>query len=235
VKTVTIHQPNYLPGSGYFAKMALADVFVMLDDVQYSKNNWTNRNRIKTANGPQWITIPVQTSGRAEQLIRDVEIDTRSGWPRKHRAAIQTSYGKAQHFEQYHESLFDELSAPWTSLAALNTRLIKLCASWLRIDVKFVESSELGVSGAGKDLIAGICESLQADKYLSGTGGRNYLDMADFRRRGISVDFVSYRSPAYQQLHGDFVENMSIIDLLFNNGGASRALIGRETVTCSSD
>jgi hypothetical protein len=218
--TAVIHQPNYLPGLTYFDKIASADVFISLDTVQFIKRNWINRNRFKTADGPLWLTVPVQTKGRYTQSILETEIDTERDWVHQHRGTIESAYRRAAHFDRYAPAFFAELAKPWVRLAEMNESLLRLCLAWLGVTTPFLHAGDLDVAGSGTDLLINLCRAAGADTYLAGPGGRKYMDLDDFAAAGIQVRFHDYRHPEYRQLHGAFEPDLSIVDLLLNEGPA---------------
>lgn len=227
---VSIHQPGYLPWLGYFERIARSDIHVYFDDVQFEKNSYNNRNKIKTARGWAWLTVPVFTKGKfGQNLLWDVEIDNKIPWPRKHWNALVGSYSKAPYFKQ-HAGFFEALYAkPWTKLLELNYAVIDYLITAFGIKTRFVKSSEIGAEGVKAGLVLNICKKLGASKYLSGMLGRDYLDPLEFERSGIGLEFQDYRHPQYPQLFGSFEPSMAAVDLLFNCGQESLTiLMGRE-------
>lgn len=223
---VAIHQPNYLPWLGYFYKIARADMFVLLDNVQYSKNGFINRNRIKTPQGAAWLTVGVLTKGSFGQSIKDVEINNSLPWASTHVKSIHQNYSKAPYFMDYIALLEDIYRQHWEKLADLNESIIKVICRALGIGgVEFKMASELDVSGQSTELLVGICRTLGADTYLSGPSGRKYIDEELFRNEGISLRYSDFKHPAYGQLWGDFIPDMSIIDLIFNEGERSLEIL----------
>ena len=221
---VVIHQPNYVPGLTYFSKIAMADAFVLLDDVGYSKNNWTNRNRVKTAHGPKWLTVPVITAGRLGQPIAETEtLD--SGWEEKHWQTLVSNYSPAPFFDRYEQDMRAVYSERRELLATLNEGLIRRIATWLGLDTPMVRSSDLGASGHGTDLLVSICRALDAGEYLSGPGGRRYMDEELFQQAGVRLRFHEFEDRPYPQLFGDFVGGLSALDALFNMGESARELL----------
>ena len=215
---VAIHQPNYIPYLGYFHQIHNSDIFVFLDNVTYTKNNYTNRNRIKTPDGWCWLTVPVVNKKILETPISKVKIDNSTNWYKKHRNSIKFNYGRAPHFEEYKNFIDDIYCSSWGALADLNKYSIKTICGLLGINGTFVNASELDVDGAGTDLLVNICEALGADTYFSGRDGRFYLDCQRFEQRGIKVVFQGFPAPTYPQLFGAFVPNLSVIDYLLNDG-----------------
>lgn len=223
-----IHQPQYLPWLGYFDKIDRADVFVILDNVQYKKNEWQNRNRIKTADGWQWITAPVLYN--FPERINQVRINNRINWRRKHFKSLVTNYGKAPFFAKYKQTFEDVFSKDWEYLSKINIHLIKYLIETLRIKTKILIASESGYDLAEEstERLIDICKLLKSSRYLSGKDGIKYLNVERFRNEGIEVMFQDFHSPVYDQLYGPFVPNLSIIDLLFNYGKNSMEIIRRQ-------
>ncbi len=217
---VACHQPNYIPWSGYFHKLKLADVLVLLDSVQFPRGrSWVNRNRIKTPRGQLWLTVPVKRKGVGLQKIQDVEIDNTHRWGKKHLLSLAHFYKKAPYFSDYIDFFADIYEKKWSKLSDLNLMLIKEIKKWFEIDTKIVCSSELRVGNKSAcSLLIEICKSLGADTYLSGAGGRKYIDDEKFRVQGINVKYFSFEPYAYPQFWGEFISNLSIADLLFNCG-----------------
>jgi hypothetical protein len=219
---VTIHQPEHLPWLGFFDKMRQADVFVLLDTTQFAKDDFQNRNRIKTQNGPAWLSVPVFKKGRSEQLIIDAEICNDRNWRNRCWSLILQSYREAPCFEAY-APFFKELYAQkWSSLAALNETIIRGLKDQLGLGTELVKASELEVYTRGStEVNLTICQELGADIYLSGKYGKDYLDETRFAEQGIDVRYQDFEHPVYPQLWGDFLPRMSSIDLLFNCGESS--------------
>ena len=225
-----IHQPQYLPYPGFFDKMDKADIFVLLDDVQFKKNEWQNRNRIPNSQGCQWLTVPVKY--KFGQKINEVEINNKANWRNKHYQAFLTNYNQAPVFKDYQSFLKNVYEKNWERLSFLNVYLIENLKEFLGIETNLVLSSELDVSGKKTGRLVEICKKFKAGVYLSGPGGENYLDLDEFRQAGIEVRFQKFHPPVYPQAFPGpgFRENMSIVDLLFNCGKESlEVLRGKET------
>lgn len=223
---VTIHQPEHLPWLGFFDKMRQADVFVLLDTTQFCKDDFQNRNKIKTRNGPKWLTVPVFKSGTSSQSISDVRICNDQRWRDPHWSLLYESYRNAPHFAE-HSSFFRDLySSQWLRLVDLNLSIIRYLAEQLGLRTQMVTASELGVHERGATLVnLTICRSLGAQVYLSGRHGRDYLDESQFVAESIEVRYQDFQHPVYPQLWGEFQPNLSAIDLLFNCGDASLEII----------
>ena len=227
---LTIHQPEHLPWLGFFHKMSLSDVFVLLDNVPYSKNDFQNRNRIRTSGtdkGWCWLTVPVLTKGRSGQKINKVEINKdNTAWNKRCWKSIKYSYGQAEYFEDHEDFFYDLYHAKsWDKLLDLNVYIIEHLVQVLDVEAELVLASDLGVSGSGTELLLGICQELGADVYISGSFGRDYLDEAQFNQQGIQVVYQDFQYPEYPQVYDPFIPSMSVIDLLFNCGDKSKEII----------
>lgn len=223
-KVVGILQPGYLPWLGFFEQLLYSDEFVLYDDVQYDKNGWRNRNRIKGTNGPVWLTVPMQTKSLGKPLINQVPINhTQPNWPQKHLGSLRQFYGKAPFFDDYYPALQEALSHPWEKIIDLDLELIRLLAGWLSIDTPLKLSSQLDCphDDPSERLIL-ILRKLEADVFYEGAVGRNYLDLAKFEAAGLQVVFQDYQPKPYPQQHGEFLPFLSVVDLLFNCGPESR-------------
>jgi hypothetical protein len=229
--TVVVLQPGYLPWLGFFDQMRRSDVFVYYDDVQFDKHGWRNRNRIKSPAGPQWLTVPVLHHGQGQPLILDTRIDTRTDWPRKHLGTLRQYYAKAPYVKRYLPVLEELLSRPWTHIVDLDLAVIDLMAGWLNATPVVARASQLGIGGEQSERLINLCVHFGADRYLSGSAAREYLDVAAFEKRGIEVVWQDYRHPVYPQQYEPFVPYLSAIDLLLNCGDDSAAILkGEQTV-----
>jgi hypothetical protein len=222
---IGILQPGYLPWLGFFEQIYKSDVFVIYDDVQYDKHGWRNRNRIKTANGIQWLTVPVLSSGMNQPLVRDTRINNSTNWRKKHLASITANYSRALYFNEYINLFQEVLNREWDYLFDLDMTFIELLCRALGIKRKVVCSSELDVSGDKVTRLINICKHFGADVFYEGQAGKAYLDEELFKSEGIIIEYQDYQHPTYQQLYGDFEPYLSVIDLLFNEGPDSLALL----------
>jgi hypothetical protein len=219
-----IHQPLYQPWQGYFSKLVRSDVFVFFDDVQFPRSrSLFNRNAIKSATGPLWLTVPVK--GKGDLLaVKDVEVDSTQNWQQKHWRAICLNYSKAPHFAAYKpafERVYTE--RPWERFSDLCRAVIEAIASALELQTRFVLSSELGLPAAeGAQRLVNIVKAVGADRYLTGggAGSQRHMDADLFERHGITVDIHAYAQEPYPQLWGPYLPDLAMIDLLFNCGGA---------------
>lgn len=217
--TVAIHQPAYLPWLGYFYEIASADCFVYLETVQFEKNYYTNRNRIRTPQGDTlWLTVPVLMKGHTGRTIRDMRINPTDNWARRHCLTIEQHYRKAPYFDAYWPELSGLLNTRETSLTELLHRQLQYFLRILGITTRVVRSQQLDLQERKAGLVLEACRALGADRYISGVQGRNYLSLDDFRAAGISVLYNEFRHPEYPQQGGGFIPCLGIIDLLFNAG-----------------
>lgn len=215
---VAIHQPECLPWLGFVDKIRQCDIFVLLDSVQFEKNYFQNRNRIRTATGAQWLTVPVLTKGRSAQAIKDVRINRAEPWEGRHRRALALHYAGAPFYDCWADGLAAIYGRPWERLVDFNVAVIRWVAEAFGLDRPFVRASELGVTGRRSELLRDICVATGARTYLSGVSGRDYLDELLFASAGIAVRYQNFRHPIYRQRYEPFTHNMSSIDLLFNAG-----------------
>jgi hypothetical protein len=223
---LTAHQPVYLPWLGLFHKIALADTFVSFNRVQYLPKDWNNRNRIRTANGPLWLSVPVQKKGHRDKPLDEIEIDNGKPWQRKHWRTLEMTYGKAPHFASYRDFFAGVYDREWTHLAELNDHMLHWFLQTLGIETTFIAASDHHFQGAKSELVLDMCRTLGADRFIFGAMGRDYADVDAFTAAGIDVVFQDYRHPTYPQLQrGEFEPYMSIVDLLFNCGEQSREIL----------
>jgi hypothetical protein len=216
---VAIHQPHYLPWLGYLAKMAEADVFIFLDTVQYEKNGWQNRNKIKTSNSWQWLTVPVRAPFPSR--ISEVTIDHSQGWVRKHLQALRVHYARAPYIEKYMPELERILGRPWPTLPALNVELARYLASQFHITCRFELASCLPARDEPTDRLLDLCQAVQGSVYLAGHDGPKYMALERFRAAGVGVWIQDYQHPVYLQDGGDFLPFLSAVDLLLHHGEQS--------------
>jgi hypothetical protein len=223
---IGILQPGYLPWLGFFEQLYRTDVFVIYDDVQYDRNGWRNRNRIKTASGPAWLTVPVHASFSQGITVDQVKIDNTREWEKKHLLSIQQNYSRALFYRDY-ASLFEEaFSREWEYLVDLDLYFILKLKDCLGIgDRKIVRSSGLGITGDRIGRLIKICRHFGADVFYEGQSGSSYIDKEEFLKEGITVEFQDYKHPVYRQLHGEFVAQLSVVDLLFNHGTKSLGIL----------
>jgi hypothetical protein len=222
---ISIHQPAYIPWLGYFDKIARSDVHIFLDDAEYSKNNLFNRNKIKTPQGWMWLTIPVHYKNN--DLICETKIVNTFNWRKEHWHSIKANYSKAEYFKDYSDGIENFYLRDWENLADFTSSMNMKISEILGIKVKFLKSSEVNVPGKRTERLVNLCKAIGADTYLSGVGGKNYMDLELFKEEHIRVEFQDFKHPVYPQRFGDFIPNLSIIDVLFNCGDKSLDILKR--------
>ncbi|MFH2137128.1 MAG: WbqC family protein [Candidatus Omnitrophota bacterium] len=226
---VSVHQPQYLPWLGYFDKISKSDCFVFLDTVQYKIREFQNRNKIRIKDGCIWLSVPVMSKGHYKQNIDEVCIDNDADWAIEHKKSLMVWYGKSAYFKKYFPFFEDVYSKKWDKLIDLNIYIIKYILEQLKINTPLYLESELGSTKKSTERIIEICQKLEADIYLSGSGGKDYMDEGLFSQTGISLQYQQFNHPCYQQQFistaHPFHPYMSIIDLLFNEGPRSINII----------
>jgi hypothetical protein len=220
--------PQYFPMFEYFCKISQADVFVLADDLQFSKHGRINRCRIKTANGAQWLTVPVRTKGRRGQKINEVEILEENDWRQKHLQCLTITYCRAAYFEKYAEALQGLFQRDWKNLADLNFALTEWLCRVLQIDCRLVRSSELQSHARGSERLLAWAKALGGDIYLCDTREQKLLELGKFGAAGIAVRSPEFLTSPYHQQFGDFIPNLSILDLILNEGDEGRRVLGRK-------
>ena len=213
-------QSNYIPWKGVFDLINRVDVFVFYDDVQYTKKDWRSRNKIPTKNGELWLTVPVKTKGKFNQLICEAEIDAASDWQAKHKRTLTLNYSKAPFFSDY-SGLLDDFYTEhqWTNLSEMNRYMTEKLARRLGIATEFINGAELNCPG-GKDgeKVINICEKLGCDWFINGPSSKDFMDQSKFDAAGIELHYMDYAYPKYNQHIYPFDHYVSIFDLLFNEG-----------------
>lgn len=230
VKKVAILQSNYIPWKGYFDLIATVDEFIVYDDMQYTRRDWRNRNQIKTPQGVQWLTVPVQVKGKYHQKIRETLIDG-AEWGPVHWRTLVSNYRAARHFEQIAEWLAPiYLHESHSYLSTLNRRLIEAVCAYTEIETKLSNSWDYALIEGKTERLADLCAQAGATEYVSGPAAKGYLDEQVFADRGIRVTWFDYAGyPEYPQLWGgEFVHGVSILDLLFNCGREAPRYLERQ-------
>lgn len=219
VKQVAILQSNYIPWKGYFDLINMVDEMILYDDVQYTRRDWRNRNIIKTPSGPQWLTIPVDVKGKYLQKINETKV-SEPDWGKKHWQTIKHNYARARHFRelaQVIEPLY--LEEGETLLSRINFRFISAICRFLGVATRISWSTDYPLAEGRNERLIALCIGAGASRYLSGPAAGSYLDASMFHGQGIEVSFMDYSGyPSYQQLHGAFDHQVTILDLLFNEG-----------------
>jgi hypothetical protein len=216
---VAIVQSNYIPWKGYFDMIAAADRFILYDDMQFTRRDWRNRNKIKTPHGPVWLTVPVLSKGKYSQAIKDTRINGGS-WAAKHWKSIEVNYARAPYFkiiEELYRPVFEGEIPEF--LSELNTLLIKKTCDFLHIDTIIESSSDYELADEQSARLLGLCQQVNADVYISGPLARDYLNTGLFASAGVEVEWFDYSGyPVYDQLWGEFEHGVSIVDLIANTG-----------------
>lgn len=218
MKKVAILQSNYIPWKGYFDLIAAVDEFIIYDDMQYTKNDWRNRNQIKTPQGVQWLTIPVKLKGRFGQKIREAEVDG-SAWQALHWRALSQNYRRAPFFDEIARLVEPLYGAQYTHLSDVNRRFIDTICGYLGIGARICNSWEYELPEGKTERLVDLCRQAGASEYISGPSARDYIDEQLFVDAGIKLTWFHYQGyPEYPQLWGDFSHGVSILDMLFNCG-----------------
>ncbi len=225
-KAVLITQSNYIPWKGYFDMIRAADEFVIYDDMQYTKRDWRNRNKVKTPQGPLWLSVPVIVKGKFDQKISDTEIDGKD-WSEQHWRTITQNYSKTAYFKTY-APMFEEVYRQRTFqyLSELNFALLALVCNILDIKTTMRWSRDFTLAEDRTERLANICKELGGTRYITGPAAKAYMDEAVFTNLGITVQYADFSGYApYRQMYGDFVHEVSVIDLIFNEGGNARSFM----------
>lgn len=233
---VGVIQSNYIPWRGYFDIIDDVDIFVFHDDLQYTKGDWRNRNKIKTSKGLEWITVPVKYK-KTSQFICDTEIDYANKWKMKHINMFRANYMKAPYLDTALDILITALNDNHQTISQLNIHLINLVCSYLGITTSFVHSEDLDLSGAKTERLVDLLHKLDADTYLTGPNAKNYLDENMLAENGIVLEYKVYEYETYPQLHGKFEGQVTILDLIANTGQDARYFLKSKTknIVCTND
>ena len=225
---ISANQPYFAPFPGFFTKALLSDVLVILDDVQFPHGTtWISRNRFKNDQGELWLTIPVWKKGLGEQKINRVRICYEGRWPHKHLESLKSTYGNSPYLGD-HLVFLEELFAPrFERLIDLNLAIIPYLLKCLQIPTRLVLLSELGVTARGTQLLIEICKAMGATSFLAQSQARKYLDQGLFQQEGIELRFFQHIPPVYPQLWGEFLANLSALDLILNCGPKARDILMR--------
>jgi hypothetical protein len=216
---VAIHQPNFIPWLGYFHKIREVDLFIFYDDVQFEKKDYGNRNLIKTVTGSQWLTLPIETSGKLFQSFRDCRIQQKYFVVKKMIRTIEINYSKAPFFNEFFPQFVDILNKSDNMLTSLNIAIIIWACKIFNIQTKFCCSSDLPKTVSnGPRRVVELCKAVKATDYLSGTGAKAFNDENGFLESGINLKYSTFISPMYHQQFGTFIPNLSVIDYIFNAG-----------------
>jgi len=223
MKTIAILQSNYIPWKGYFDLINMVDEFILYDDMQYTKRDWRNRNKIKTAQGLKWLSIPVEVKGKYFQKINETKISSKD-YLNKHLMTIKQNYSKSKYFKDYidiFETLY--LNCESVYLSDINYKFIIAICNILDIKTKIRFSSEFNLLDGQTERLVGICEECNADIYLSGPSAKNYINESFFIEKNIQIQWMDYSNYSeYNQLYLPFEHGVTILDLIFNEGPNSK-------------
>jgi len=234
-KTIGMLQPGYLPWLGFFEQLHRVDMFVILDDVQYTKGSWRNRHKIRTRPGWQWLTVPIYHNGRTGQLIKDVEIDNTKNWKKKHWNCLRENYCHSQYWSMYSSRIEEIYKKKWQYLIDLDMEFICFFVNSLGINTEIILSSSLGLdekykvifgtTGDVNDRNIFYIKQLDGDVFYEGALGKTFLNVDRFVESNIELIFQNYNHPMYKQVYDPFIPYLSIVDLLFNEGPSSLDII----------
>ena len=223
MKKLAILQSNYIPWKGYFDLIASVDEFIIYDEMQFTKNDWRNRNKIKTKTGVEWITIPVRVEYLGQKINETLVFDTK--WTKKHKATLQTNYGKAKYFNQTKDLIFDiyDSVASIKNISEINYKFIVNICNYLGIDTKISQSTDYNLGNGKTERLVDLCMQTNATHYISGPSAKGYIDKNLFDDKKITLEWMDYSGyKEYEQLHPPFEHAVSILDLLFNEGNNAR-------------
>jgi len=230
VTVVCIHQPDFAPWLGFFDRLRRCDIFIVLDNVQFLRRGWHHRDRIRTAEGERWLTVPVHKRGRQGQPINRVEIDELTDWRRQHLETLRHAYARAPCFEPHFSAVSEIYGRRHRRLIDFNRDLIDYLAPGFDAVADTRLASELSVAGRGSGMLVALVRAVGGSTYLTGQGAREYLDESRFAAAGIEVEWQRFAHPVYPQVHGDrFVHGLSGLDCLFNCGGTAGVRTGDDS------
>lgn len=231
---VSINQPAYLPWLGYFERIAQSDLHIVLDHVQFEKNSFTNRNKVRVKDGATWLTVPLATKGQFGNLgIHKLQFAPNDPWAKKHWTTLRMNYGRAPFFKEYAPAYEALYAKNWTAFMPMVRAFLEQHLRDLGITTPLLFSSEMNPAGTKSELVFNLCREAGAQVYLSGAMGRDYLDESSFAAAGIKVRYQDYVHPAYAQCHPSFAPFMGVLDLIFNHGPASREILLNSTAVLS--
>lgn len=213
---ISIHQPDYIPYLGYFYKIFKSDIFIFLDDVQFSNDNMHNWNKVKTPQGELKLKIPVEY--KFGYKINQVRTKDELKWKEKHLKTIEMNYSKAKYFKEIYPSYKEVIMKDYDNIAEMNIAINMFVCKCLNINTKFVRSSEMNITSNKEERVIDICLEMKGKTYLSGNGARAYQNEDNFNQKGISLQYTDYDVFEYKQLWKEFIPNLSVIDYLFNCG-----------------
>ena len=221
---ITIHQPDFLPWLGFFDRWRKSDLYIVLDDVQFIRRGWQHRDKIKTQDGVQMLTVPVLKKGRYCQLIKEVEINNKENWRHKQLKTIQSAYKKAPDFDFVFSKLSEIYNREYDLLIEFNMDLLRLCSKMLGVNTPLAFASDFNIKSTGSQRLVDLVQSVGGKEYLTGTGARDYLEEELFKKVGIGVHWQEFEHPVYKQLHGSFEKMLSVLDFLMMRDSDNSAI-----------
>ena len=211
---VTVHQPDFLPWLGFFKRWKQSDAYIVLDDVQFIRRGWHHRDKIKTAQGVKWLTVPVKKKSRYYKKISEVEIDYHENWQQSHFGIVKAAYSKAENFDLVFDTFTNIYLKNHRFLIDLNMDFLKFCAAQLRIDTPVLKASSYFTKETKSRKLLELVNAVGGSVYLTGSGSMDYLDEKIFSEAGVEVRWQKYEHPIYPQLHGKFEKMLSVLDYL---------------------
>lgn len=215
---LSAHQPNYLPYPGLIGKIMMSDKFIYVSNVQFDKKSWQNRNRIKTGNGPIWLTVPTITKSKFNQKICDVEINNKVNWRKKHFQSIRLNYKKSQYYSTYIDFFENIYSKEWEYLYDLDVFIMNFILDELDVKTEILYDKDFEFSGNKTDFLIDMCKKTNCNIYLSNKGSENYVDIETFENNNLDHVYMNYIGTEYNQCFYGYDPYLSIIDMLFNCG-----------------
>ena len=213
---LTAHQPAYLPWLGYFEKIMRSDVYIYMDTVQFERGSFTTRNKIKTANGPTWLTVPVITKGHMESNLLELVINDKVKWQKKHFLSIQYAYKNAPYYKEFIEKIAPFYEVEYKMFADFCYEYTLFWVKELGIDTKIMRLKSMAVEGKKSDLVLSMCKATGADTFISGAMGKDYMEEEKFAQNNIKIVYQNYHPNQYPQLWGNFAPCMSVLDFVMN-------------------
>ena len=224
MKTVCIHQPDFIPYLGFFHRLIETDIFIILDDAQFIRDGWHHRDQVKNSAGKTWITLPVNREDLFK-TIRDVRLVQPQDWKTKHLNQLKENYRKAPFFGMYFPRIEAIYAKNHDRLIEINLDFLEFLFEFFNLEPRPLFSSDLHIPGKSTDRLVELVQQVGGDRYLTGTGSRAYLEEVKFTEKGIAVAWQKFDPPDYPQMHGEFISHLSSIDMVFNLGPAAKDFI----------
>ncbi len=225
MKRVCIHQPDFLPYLGFFHRLLFTDIFIIFDDVQFLRRGWHHRDKIKTKDGERWLTLSIKKGDYYQKINQVILNEDKDKWTKNHLNLLRVNYCNAPYFNEYFPKIREIYLSDFTKLADINMAFLQFFFELFDLKMKIVFSSELNVDGHSNLKLINLVKAVGSRYYLSGLGAKDYMDKQMFADEGITVEWQEFNHPIYPQLHGEFIPNLSCIDLLFNCGPNSKDIL----------